>query len=304
MLGFPTLQNFPADQTHLYHLINDERFELVGVWDTDGQKCHLAQEICNHQLNVSDNLEQVKADFFIVATPESTHLGITKKLMNNTEVKLVLFEKPVGASLSEAAAIESSLRSKNISSFVNYPRSIALEGCQLFRQLQADFSTKKRTFVTAWISDASHSALWHLFNLLILISKDARNLSFHRSMPSTLRDVETIVGECDSFTLQLNLFPSGPSSFADMNIYTHDKTYFFCNGFTTLFATSKQEYFGWRSLPDAPESAVDLVANSMSTLYEKVYQFFRTKDLTLNQIETARDTHLVIQRARKIISGD
>ena len=303
MTGFKELKGSQSTQTHFNHIITDNRFELIGVWDTDLRKLERVKKKYSKTLVISNEFEDIETDLFVIATPESTHLDIVRKIVKNCHVKVLMCEKPVGSSQREMIEIDDLLEKTEIECIVNYPRSLSIKNANLFEKIKSEFA-RHNPLVIANISDSSNSALWHFFNLLMTISEESKKLTFSHLLTVNQKRIRSFVGECPSFSLHLNLIDFEESSLADVIIYTPESTYFFLNGFTEIHASSNERSYGWRKTLLDPEEKIDLMADFMDNLYDAAIKILRNESHNLDQMEVVKQTHSLIERFRGQLNGN
>lgn len=296
LVGFDEVSTIPNKYTHFGYLTSDERFQLVGAWDIDQSKCLEVKKLSNRILEITDKIETVNADVFVIATPESTHLPLIRRIVKNKMAKTIVCEKPVGLSESELVEIEHELTNTTISFFVNYPRSLSLENSEVFVKLREELLDDQRVYVSAWISNSDSSAAWHLMNLLTVLFVEARNLSFENVKGKTQETTQILVGRFGKLTVQLNFIDLSTPPFADVLIYSSNSTYFFVDGFTKLYRSSKELRFGWRSVSNNLNGEIDLMNNGMPHLYNRVFNSHIGDKPRIECITRAKETHALVSR--------
>lgn len=296
LVGFDSDSIFLSEHTHYGFLSNDERFQLVGAWDTDHSKSLEIKKFCGTSIEITDRIETANVDVFVVATPESTHLPIIKRIVKNKKVKTIVCEKPVGLSESEVVEIEQELSKTTISFFVNYPRSLSLENSETLRNLKEKLNDEQRVYLSAWISGSDTSAAWHLMNLLTILFAEARDLDFETLRGKTKYTEQILVGRHGKLTVNFNFVDLSKPPFADIVIYTSSTTYFFVDGFSKLYLSSNNLRFGWRSVSNNLSSGIDLMKNSMRNLYDQVCNSQISNSQRIESITKAKETHALVSR--------
>ena len=111
--------------THSYTLKSLKNFDLVHAIDLKKNKRIVAKKMfnCETYLKIK-SLKNKEFDLIVLSTPKSLHLKNFLQILNvlKKPPKILLIEKPVGASLKEAKSIMKICKQNKILAFVNYFR--------------------------------------------------------------------------------------------------------------------------------------------------------------------------------------
>ena len=88
----------------------------TGYWGSKILTTLQEMDIVVDQFDIEDNIQQIKSQNVIVATPADTHVEITEMLLQQN--KNVLVEKPAFMNMEECTRIEKSLKSKYMSGHI------------------------------------------------------------------------------------------------------------------------------------------------------------------------------------------
>ena len=88
----------------------------TGYWGSKILTTLQEMDIVVDQFDIKDNIQQIKSQNVIVATPADTHAEITEMLLQQN--KNVLVEKPAFMNIEECTRIEKSLKSKYMSGHI------------------------------------------------------------------------------------------------------------------------------------------------------------------------------------------
>jgi hypothetical protein len=115
---------FNQTMTHLKALCDSDLYSVCGVMDTENSNLILARETYSVRTvsNLNEILPTKKIDLLTIATSTQTHLEILESLPENLIPKILLIEKPAGASSQECVQIAQWANSNSTLVFVNYFR--------------------------------------------------------------------------------------------------------------------------------------------------------------------------------------
>lgn len=119
---FDNKENKENVLTHAHAVYENINTELVGIIDNNQRKSILAAKKWNTESIYSiKDLELIKPDIVIVATPQETHFEVLKEVLKY-KPKLVIAEKPFCNSKKEATEIMLEYRKECIPLLINYTR--------------------------------------------------------------------------------------------------------------------------------------------------------------------------------------
>lgn len=109
--------------THAHAFTRNENFNLVGFFDINTDKAIYASEIWGGKcfIALEDAFKENTIDVVTIAVPDEYHFDVLKEILNY-EPKLILLEKPITKTFTEAQDIENILLKKNTKILVNYSR--------------------------------------------------------------------------------------------------------------------------------------------------------------------------------------
>ncbi len=114
---------------------------LVGVCDSDGEEAERAGSRwkCEYFVKIEEALEAVAPDFVSVCTPDQSHLSVMEQLVRCRSIKVIVMEKPLSNSLSEARKIIELADAAGMQIALNYTRRFS----PAFEYLQQGAKTRK-----------------------------------------------------------------------------------------------------------------------------------------------------------------
>ena len=112
----------PRPASWIEALTRDSRFELVSAIDLDPEA--RVKAAVKYEVTTGDHVHLLPShlDLAVVATPTKTHLEVVRELTNHCQVGVVVIEKPLAPTLTEAEYITERLTRGEIKSVVNFSR--------------------------------------------------------------------------------------------------------------------------------------------------------------------------------------
>jgi predicted dehydrogenase len=144
-----------------------EKFEISGGVDLSSQRRKIFEDKfqCTAFFNIQDALKVIEPSIIIIATDTNTHHSVLMEVLAYSRPKIILCEKPLSHSLSDATEMVTLCKNNNIDLFVNYIRR-SEPGCIEIRKriLQQTIDTPIKGI--AWYSKGIYNNGSHLINLL------------------------------------------------------------------------------------------------------------------------------------------
>lgn len=126
-LGFDLKSKPGHILTHTKAFLKNRNFKLVAGVDIDSEKRRIFEKFSRKKAYCSieelRKFNKSKIDIISLCTPENIRLSEFRKMLV-LKPKLVVIEKPIAMSISEAAKIKALARANNINIFVNYIRRV------------------------------------------------------------------------------------------------------------------------------------------------------------------------------------
>ena len=147
--------------SHFTAIRESANFSLVAIVETDPKKYQNLDEEFGSLIYA--DLEEIKVseqiDLVVIATPSKTHLEVVKAAVK-LRPRIILLEKPVADSLTDALEVSELMLESGVQIFMNYQRNYHHE----FRTLALDISQGKVQgpfvftgwFNNGWMNNCSH----------------------------------------------------------------------------------------------------------------------------------------------------
>jgi|GEM_PF-743199 len=142
-------------------------FRLLGAVDPDEAKRVLfegAYQQCAYH-DVEAALDILAPELIVIAVPTIDHLTTLKTILNKTNPKVILCEKPLSYDLGEAACMVEMCQHRGVQLFVNYIRRSDPGVIDIKRKLDAGIMHRPMKGVVWYTKGFMHNGS-HFFNLL------------------------------------------------------------------------------------------------------------------------------------------
>ena len=116
-----------------------EGFNLIGGVDTDSELCKVFEGKYGGKI-YSDTIEALREnepDIVVIATSTESHKQILQDVIEYSQPKVILCEKPLSYSLKEANEIHELCKDNNIKLFVNYIRNSDPNVIEIHRKINS-----------------------------------------------------------------------------------------------------------------------------------------------------------------------
>tara|TARA_B100000965_G_scaffold405414_1_gene439466 strand:+ start:10159 stop:11127 length:969 start_codon:yes stop_codon:yes gene_type:complete len=114
-------------QTHFKAFTSHDNFEIVGVVEIDKENINLFKKKFDLDIfnDINECIRCKKPHVIVIATPTETHRIIIEKIENfNSQLKLILCEKPISYSISDAEKIIQKANNLSVKLYINYMRRV------------------------------------------------------------------------------------------------------------------------------------------------------------------------------------
>jgi len=287
-----------SEYTHLGHLKADKRFRLVGIWDSDPHKQTYISQRPEFSNLLNSNYTELNPEVIVIATPPETHFELVTRILKNCSPKMLVCEKPFGNSMEQAIKMRDLIFNSGVRCIVNYPRSISFSESRLLLSVKHYLQSDKQLFVGITISDRSNSSTWHLFNLLLKIDKRFSKLIF-RSYSTN--DIKYFNAQYENLTLALTILDRDVESFGEIQFIMEDQVIWLMDGFSKIYTSSSNNYFGWKQFPQHAENTFRLLKNPMNILYSEVFRNLNLGDVEYSELDSYILTHFMIENLNSAI---
>lgn len=204
--------------THFKAINNDSRFDLVFCVDPSPE--NLKKLPPSYKGKIFESISSIdgssEIDLLVIASPTEYHLENIQEYLKKFKTKLILCEKPLSYSVSEAKTILELCESHGVKLLVNYIRRALPEVKEIFKEFSkvALDTTKSRTIVQyskGFLHNGSHllDLIFHFFPSQV---QKVQILKFQKiSEKDFLVDVKFEIGNLSLLMLS--------SSFLDLDLY-------------------------------------------------------------------------------------
>ncbi len=154
-------------QTHPRAFELHPRFELVGGVDPAPQRCELFKKRYGgfSGSDLGSALKHTRPDIVVIASPTQQHKAVLQTVLERSEPRVVLCEKPLSYDIDEARWMVSACKANDCSLYVNYGRRSEPGAIEVKRRLMQDLIRTPVKGVT-WYSKGLFNNGSHFFNLL------------------------------------------------------------------------------------------------------------------------------------------
>lgn len=171
--------------THSKSIIKNSKLELIcGIDKSKKQRIIFEKKYFIKTLSKLKNEPLLsKASFFVISTPNKTHLNLIKKILTFKRVQDILLEKPGGANLRDFEKILKLCKKNKINLYINYHRLYDKNYFKIYNLLKKlkNF-TGVATYSRGLENNCSHILsffnCFDLKRLKIIIIKKAKNPDF------------------------------------------------------------------------------------------------------------------------------
>ena len=153
--------------THARAFQKHPRFRLIGGVDEDWSRCRMFQEHygCPAFADLKKALQAMRPEVVAIATPTPLHAENLRTVLEFSEPKAILCEKPLSSDIGQAREMTGMCLRHSCKLYVNYIRRSDLGMLEVKRRLDANLIEKPVKGV-AWYSKGLFHNGSHFFNLL------------------------------------------------------------------------------------------------------------------------------------------
>ncbi len=153
--------------THCRAFSQHPAFHLMGGVDPDAQRRQVFQQNyrCSTYADVDASLCQQEPDLVVIASPTRFHGDILRRVLSQSQPKVVLCEKPLSLDVEEARTMVQDCSAQGVSLYVNYMRRSDPGVIEIKRRLAAG-PIETPIKGVAWYSKGFQHNGSHFFNLL------------------------------------------------------------------------------------------------------------------------------------------
>lgn len=238
--------------THCKAIADSHNFHLCSISDLDSVRESIAKSIYNISRCDSRSLQ-----LGVVCTPTSSHHQIVKELIENSDVRSILIEKPAGVNSQECRNIQTLCDDNNVQVYVNYFRRI-LSGTLAARSYFTTLKLGKLTTLRIRGYGDLINIFSHFVDLAFWLTRDGILCMCRKKMKKSFDGAfEYTCNDCSTSYLIEGL-GSEPGSceieytFENLHLLVSDsgKRFSFSNGKDDmeLFETGNAEYFNYQSV--------------------------------------------------------
>lgn len=124
-MGYDVAEDDPSIiQSHCRAIELHPMFNLIGAVEPDGSLQKIFSKKYNKPVfsKLSEALNQLKADLYVIACPTNLHLSVLKSILEKDKPLVILCEKPLSYDLEEAKEMINLSESMGVKLIVNYIR--------------------------------------------------------------------------------------------------------------------------------------------------------------------------------------
>ena len=155
--------------THARAFGTHSSFRLVGGVDLLQQRCELFGKHygCYASSDLAAALRQTEPDVVVIASPTRQHGAVLRAVLEQSEPRLILCEKPLSFEIEEARSMVAACKAHDCLLFVNYMRRSEPGALEVKRRVLSDLIATPIKGVV-WYSKGLFNNGSHFFNLLEL----------------------------------------------------------------------------------------------------------------------------------------
>ena len=163
--------------SHAQAIYSSNNYELVCGVDKDPKKIFLFKNKFNVEafININQALKKYKVDLVIISTPTKTHATMINLLIEKSNIKYILCEKPLSYNYDQIKSILNEIKRKRIKIFVNYYRYFEPNSIKLANLINSN-KLGKFLRISVWYSKGLYNNCSHFINYLSLFMGKVINI--------------------------------------------------------------------------------------------------------------------------------
>ena len=255
----------------------------TGYWGSKILTTLQEMDIVVDQFDIEDNMQQIKSQNVIVATPADTHVEITEMLLQQN--KNVLVEKPAFMNMEECTRIEKSLKSKYMSGHILlYSEHFDLINQRIKDENIRHIECRRLNWGRAQknISPILHLAPHDIAVLDTLIGHIPNTVNCRATYIKNETQPDYVVADLDygQTTAQIQMGWHYNEKIRNIKVFTENKIYDWKDEInqTVIFENQKEEFF--KEIDSSLKKQLEAFLNYCEKDVEPISNFTHTKRVT------------------------
>ncbi len=255
----------------------------TGYWGSKILTTLQEMDIVVDQFDIEDNIQQIKSQNVIVATPADTHVEITEMLLQQN--KNVLVEKPAFMNMEECTRIEKSLKSKYMSGHILlYSEHFDLINQRIKDENIRHIECRRLNWGRAQknISPILHLAPHDIAVLDTLIGHIPNTVNCRATYIKNETQPDYVVADLDygQTTAQIQMGWHYNEKIRNIKVFTENKIYDWKDEInqTVIFENQKEEFF--KEIDSSLKKQLEAFLNYCEKDVEPISNFTHTKRVT------------------------
>ena len=147
--------------SHCGSLLTKKNFKIVGAVEKKNNQIKIFKSFYNCECfhSIKTAIKKTQPNLIVISSPTNSHLKIVKEIVFNRSknLKVILFEKPVGSGLRQINKIKKLFSNLRIKVFVNYSRDYEKAFIRLSNFFpESSFFEAEVSYSGGFINNASH----------------------------------------------------------------------------------------------------------------------------------------------------
>jgi hypothetical protein len=147
--------------SHCGSLLTKKNFKIVGAVEKKNNQIKIFKSFYNCECfnSIKTAIKKTQPNLIVISSPTNSHLKIVKEIVFNRSknLKVILFEKPVGSGLRQINKIKKLFSNLRIKVFVNYSRDYEKAFIRLSNFFpKSSFFEAEVSYSAGFINNASH----------------------------------------------------------------------------------------------------------------------------------------------------